>query len=171
MRLHRFDERDETRLATFGTRDPRRLRRVVKWCTRYLPAEVVGTVCAVLAAYLAVRVTGDRAVAAITGTMAENVGFLQSHGRHGMAAAVGRSSRRPLCMYVGPFLTGGIASGSLLGKLAADAVFYVVAAVSYEAVRRRVAAGGSAPGGTTTASRASSGERGPTANSLRGRGR
>jgi hypothetical protein len=112
---------------------------------------------------------GDRAVAAITGTLAENVGFYgvmavmewrqQAAGRPGVHRRTARTAAalfvefgpaealdsllvRPLCMYVGPFLTGGIASGSLLGKLGADAAFYAVAAASYVAVQRRVAAGG-----------------------------
>jgi hypothetical protein len=138
------------------------LRKVREWSARYLPAEVVGTVFAVAGAWLAYEITGDRAIAAITGTMAENIGFygvmavdgwrsqtdagqrrrvlrtvLALFAEFGPAEALDSLLVRPLCMYIGPFLTGGIAGGSLLGKLAADAVFYAVAIVSYEIVQRR----------------------------------
>jgi O-antigen/teichoic acid export membrane protein len=126
--------------------------------TRYLPAEVVGTVCAVAGAYVAFLVLADRAVAAIVGTMAENVGFygvmavvewrrrrarsvrrtaLALFAEFGPAEALDSLLVRPACMYLGPLLTGGIASGSLLGKLAADGVFYAVAIVGYEIMQRR----------------------------------
>jgi hypothetical protein len=140
------------------------LRKVGAWCVRYLPAEVAGTLCAVVGAYVAFHVMGDRAVAAITGTMAENLGFYgvmaivawrqQAAGRpggyrravrtalalfaeFGPAEALDSLLVRPVCMYIGPFVTGGIANGSLLGKLVADAVFYTVAIVSYEVAQRR----------------------------------
>jgi hypothetical protein len=156
-------------LATFGGRGPRWLRKAGEWCARYLPAEIVGTVCAVIGAYVAFRIMEDRAVAAISGTLAENVGFYgvmtvtewrrQAAGRPGLHRRAGRTAAvlfaefgpaealdsllvRPVCMYLGPFVTGGIASGSLLGKLIADAVFYAVAIVSYEFVQRRFAPAG-----------------------------
>jgi hypothetical protein len=113
--------------------------------------------CAVAGAWLTYRITGDRVIAAITGTMAENVGFYgvmaviewrNQGGRlwrtvkalfaeFGPAEALDSLLVRPLWMYTGPFLTGGIAGGSLLGKLMADLVFYAVAIVSYEIVQRR----------------------------------
>lgn len=139
------------------------LRKVGSWCARYLPAEVAGTVCAVAGAYLAFRITGDRPIAAIAGTLAENVGFYglmavvvwrehtgdRCRGRRagrtavalfaefGPAEALDSLFVRPLCMYVGPFLTGGIAGGSMLGKLMADAVFYTVAIICAAVWRRQ----------------------------------
>jgi hypothetical protein len=159
-------ERKETWLANVGARGPRWVRKAGQWCARYLPAEIVGTVCAVMGAYVAFRISGDRAIAAIAGTMAENVGFYgvmaatewrrPGTGQAGPCRRAGRTAAvlfaefgpaealdsllvRPLCMYLGPFLTGGIAGGSLLGKLMADAVFYAVAIASYEVVQRRLA--------------------------------
>jgi len=47
---------------------------------------------------------------------------------------------RPFLMFVGPQLLGGVAVGLLAGKIAADVVFYALAAVGYELVKRRRAA-------------------------------
>jgi hypothetical protein len=126
-------------------------------------------------AYVAFCVMGDRAIAAITGTMAENVGFYgvmavtewrrQGAGRPGRHRRAARTAAalfaefgpaealdsllvRPVCMYLGPFVAGGIAGGSLLGKLAADAVFYGVAIVSSGVVQRHIAAARRTPGAT-----------------------
>lgn len=44
---------------------------------------------------------------------------------------------RPLAMYWGPILTGDILTGTSLGKIMADGVFYGVAIVGYEFARRR----------------------------------
>jgi hypothetical protein len=63
----------------------------------------------------------------------------------GPAEALDSLLVRPVCMYTGPFLTGGVASGSLLGKIAADAVFYTVAIVSYEVAQRRTRSGTHGP--------------------------
>jgi hypothetical protein len=143
---------------------PRWLRKLREWCARYLPAEFVGTISAVTSAFVAYEWTGDRGIAAITGTLAENIGFYgvmaacEWRRQHVSRGSVLRTSLRtlrvistefgpaevldsallrPLAMYSGPFLTGEIATGSLLGKLAADAVFYALAIGSYEIVQRR----------------------------------
>jgi ornithine decarboxylase len=98
------------------------------------------------------------------GTVAENVGFYgviagrewrrqRFHGRaDALRSAFGTLRAtilefgpaelldwlvRPLSMYVGPFVTGHIASGALLGKLMADVVFYAVAIVGYEIAQHR----------------------------------
>jgi hypothetical protein len=158
---------------------------VARWCARYLPAEVAGTICAVTSAYVAYLITGDRAVAAISGTLGENVGFygamaVAEFRRQARVTIGGRQVRawrtvrvlfaefgpaevldsllvRPVAMYVGPFLTGGMASGSLVGKLMADAVFYAVAIASFENFHRRL--GGGRAGAVAPAARASNGGR------------
>ncbi len=43
---------------------------------------------------------------------------------------------RPFCLYWGATLSGNLALGLLLGKLAADLLFYTVAIIFYEAGRR-----------------------------------
>jgi hypothetical protein len=161
-------------LAKTVTRVPRWRRLIRRWCARYLPAEVIGTISAVTSAYVAYLATGDRALAAIFGTIGENVGFYSVMAvvewrRQGTAGPMGLQARaqrtirvlsaefgpaelidslvvRPGAMYLGPFVTGGITSGSLLGKIMADAVFYAVAIASFELVHRR-ATGGRGPVG------------------------
>jgi|GEM_PF-2068049 len=148
----------------FGTSP--KLRKLREWCSRYLPAEVVGSVLAVAGGLFAYRFTGNRGIAAVSGTVAETIGFYAVIGAldwrrmraaqdiralpaalrvlAAMAAEFGPGEIldstlvRPVAMYIGPFLTGSIASGSLVGKLMADVVFYAVVIVSYEISRPRM---------------------------------
>ncbi|WP_433077397.1 hypothetical protein ACQP1P_34400 [Dactylosporangium sp. CA-052675] len=106
----------------------------------------------------------DRVLAALAGTVGEIVGFYglvatvewrreraRGYGlqrtttstarlliaEFGLIELLDSTTLRPLFMYLGPGITGGIGSGTLLGKLLADLVFYGVAIVSYELIRRR----------------------------------
>jgi len=151
-------------------------RKLREWSARYLPAEIIGTTAAVTCAFVVYHNTGDRAAAAISGTMAENVGFygvmlfcewrrqrraspdgfLRITGRtlrvmfaeFGAAEALDSLLLRPASLYSGPILTGEIATGSLLGKVMADAVFYALAIVSYEIAQYRARAKGASVGAT-----------------------
>ncbi|WP_052163528.1 hypothetical protein [Actinoplanes utahensis] len=62
-------------MATTGVRGRHWLRKAREWCSRYLPAEALGTVCSVIGAYAAFQVWDSRAAAALAGTIAENAGF------------------------------------------------------------------------------------------------
>ena len=44
---------------------------------------------------------------------------------------------RPFCMYWMPILTGNYVIGIILGKIAADAIFYGLAIVNYELIKRK----------------------------------
>jgi hypothetical protein len=44
---------------------------------------------------------------------------------------------RPFCMYWMPILTGNYFLGILLGKIAADSIFYGLAIVNYELIKRK----------------------------------
>ena len=44
---------------------------------------------------------------------------------------------RPAFMYAGPLLVGGVMAGLVLGKIAADVVFYTAAALTVSALARR----------------------------------
>jgi hypothetical protein len=50
-------------------------RPVREWVARYGPAEVIGTGCALLGAYLVHALTGSDIAAAYGGTLGENLGF------------------------------------------------------------------------------------------------
>jgi ornithine decarboxylase len=134
------------------------------WARRYLPAELIGLVAALAAALAAFRLTGSGAAAAFAGTAGEAVGYyatiavrdLRRHRAGGAARwqALVRTGRdaaiefgpaeivdslvvRPGLMFAGPLLTGSLIVGTLLGKVAADIVFYTFAIGGYE-LRTRV---------------------------------
>ncbi|TRX28622.1 hypothetical protein FNW25_04325 [Flavobacterium franklandianum] len=44
---------------------------------------------------------------------------------------------RPFCMYWMPILTGNYFMGIILGKIAADSIFYGLAIVNYELIKRK----------------------------------
>jgi hypothetical protein len=44
---------------------------------------------------------------------------------------------RPFCMYWMPILTGNYIIGIILGKIAADSIFYGLAIVNYELIKRK----------------------------------
>jgi hypothetical protein len=126
------------------------------WLYRYLPAEIVGTAAALTAAVVA---TGEGvASAVVAATWAESLGFYafvtgrelrRARGprptpralihavrdvvaEFGVAEAADTLFVRPALMYafVGPL--GGLLPGVIVGKLAADLVFYGLAVPAYE---------------------------------------
>ena len=142
-----------------------RWRHVRGWARRYLPAEIAGLVTALAAALVAFRMSGSAASAALAGTAGEALGYYGTIGirdlrRHRRAGGVGRWQAlartgrdaaiefgpaeivdtllvRPGLMFAGPLVTGSLIVGTLVGKVAADIVFYAFAISGYE-VRTRV---------------------------------
>jgi hypothetical protein len=161
-------ERDEQGMATEAVgRGARWRHKCWQWCRRYLPAELTGTVCAFIGTTLICGIFADRTLAAFAGTLSENVGFYgvlavfewqRQHtagqgplrttvltarlliAEFGLIELLDSTLLRPLFLYVGPELTGGLGSGTLLGKVMADATFYLVAIASSELFRRRTSA-------------------------------
>jgi hypothetical protein len=142
-------------------------RRVREWLARYLPAEVAAVSGALVAAGVAHRLAGP-AAAALAGSIGESVAFYavivvrdlrRGRASHMWLRNVGRIARnmvlefgpaelidtfvvRPTAMYLGPVVVGRLAAGVVLGKIAADVVFYALAIIGYElrkaaAARRR----------------------------------
>ena len=136
-----------------------------EWFGRYLPAELLGTVTALVAAWTVHAVSGSLISAAVAATIGEGVGFYgcmairegsrnnTRHGHHGRTRRLwltgSRTVRdlliefgpaelvdtvlvRPLFMYLMPSLLDNFTAGILLGKLAADVVFYSLAIGAYE---------------------------------------
>lgn len=92
----------------------RRVRRkLLEWSRRYLPAEIVGTVAALAAAWLVLRCTGSLAAAATCGVVAENLGYYGVIGtrevRDRWRAHADYNPRRRAWL-----ATGGTARGMLL---------------------------------------------------------
>src|SRR5690349_12922060 len=132
-------------------RIPQRLRDLAR---RYLLAEVLGTVTALIGTLVAFRLTGSPYVAAMSGSICEGVGYYAVIGvrdiRESMRTRGGTGGRaavrtvpgilvefapaelldtlvvRPLFMVAGPMITGEMVGGTIAGKIAADVAFYAI---------------------------------------------
>jgi hypothetical protein len=129
------------------------------WLSRYLPAEILGAICALVGASLAFALTDSAAAAAVAGAWTENVGFYgrllaRELGVPDAARPVGQARRwqralrdivlefgpaeaidsllRPALMCAGTALLPDLHSGVIAGKLAADLVFYALAIAAHE---------------------------------------
>lgn len=137
-------------------------RKVKHWIARYLPAEVAGTIAAVVAGTVVYWSTHNAVATALAGAWGENAGYygviLASELVHSRRVRPSGASRaaysatrlrdlaiefgpselldsfvfRPLFMYLLPALTGNVQLGIILGKLAADVTFYVPTVIAYE---------------------------------------
>ncbi len=141
-------------------RAPRRGLRF--WIVRYLPAEVVGTVAMMTAGALITLWTDNPALIALAAVVGESVGFYavlvvstfveQSRvdGRRspavrtglllvaefGPAELVDTLLIRPAALYLGVLLIPDPVWGLLVGKVAADMVFYAIAAGAFTLTAR-----------------------------------
>jgi hypothetical protein len=144
-------------------------RKLREWVGRYLPAEVLGTVIALAAAWTVHAASGSLISAAVAGTVGESLGYYgcmavrealvhdtrhRHHGRmkrlwltgastlrdmlieFGPAELVDSFLVRPFFMFLMPSLLGNFTAGILLGKLAADVIFYSLAIGAYELRRQ-----------------------------------
>ena len=137
---------------------PSSTNRPLVWLRRYLPAELVCTITALLGAWLAAMFTGSPTAAALAGTWGESAGFyglmlgreLARRGlrslpavacdlvlEFGTAEALDSLLLRPALMYAGMMLAPSTMLGIVAGKIAADVVFYVPTIISYELLHRR----------------------------------
>jgi hypothetical protein len=132
-------------------------RAVTRWLRRYLPAELVGTPCALLCGFAAGELTGQPAAAALAATWGENLAFYGVMlGRElarrrdlravpailrdlaiefGPAEALDSFLLRPAAIYAGLALAPHPALGMVAGKIAADVTFYAPAILSHELQR------------------------------------
>jgi ornithine decarboxylase len=138
--------------------------RVREWIGRYLVAELAGLTTALLAAVAVTSWFPDRlAIAAYASALGEGVGFyagflvvrylreeIDGSPRRriavivaaavvefGPAEIVDTALVRPAAMFLGSLATGNVIVGVLIGKVAADVVFYGLAITSYETLVRR----------------------------------
>jgi hypothetical protein len=144
-------------------------RKLREWVGRYLPAEVLGTVTALAAAWTVHAASGSLISAAVAGTLGESLGYYgcmavrealvhdsrhRHHGRmrrlwltgantvrdmlieFGPAELVDSFLVRPFFMFLMPSLLDNFTAGILLGKLAADVIFYSLAIGAYELRRQ-----------------------------------
>lgn len=134
---------------------------LMRWLGRYAPPEVAALVGALLGALVGARM-GGAVGGALGGTAGEGLAFyavvVVRELRAERATAAPRSLRqvlvdllvefgpaealdsllvRPLAMYAGPMVTDDLLSGTVAGKVAADLVFYALAALAFEQRRAR----------------------------------
>jgi hypothetical protein len=138
--------------------------KLAEWGRRYLPAEVVGIICALVGGIVASRMLGNPALTALAGTWGETVGYyatmlvteLRQRGAPAGRIALRNVPRairdlllefsgaecldslfiRPAAMYALAAWSGNLVVGLLLGKLVADIAFYIPTIVSYELRRK-----------------------------------
>lgn len=143
-------------------------QKLSEWFARYLLGEVIGTVTALLAAFVTHVITNNMVLIALAGTWGENLGFygymavreiVYYHRRTGSnkryVLVFWKSLRnlvlefggaeladsfliRPFCMYLIPELLNHFVVGILIGKVIADAVFYALVITAYELRKRYV---------------------------------
>lgn len=143
------------------------MHRLREWLARYGPAELAGISCALATSTIVRHLAGNPVLTAYAGAWGETIGYSAAilareiHGRHagatgperftarrirtmlvdlvhefGPAGALDTFVTRPLCMGVGQRLLGPT-RGLIVGKLAADVLFYIPVIVMYE--RRKLA--------------------------------
>ena len=151
----------------YFSRRPRPVRaRLADWRSRYLLAEVLGTLAAVAGGVAAYTATGSLATAALAASLAETVGFylgiairlapgvLRRHRQHrrltrtlghavaeasdfAVAELVDTLLLRPTLILLASAWTGAaLVPSLLLGKLLADVAYYAVVIPMYELRRR-----------------------------------
>lgn len=137
-------------------------KKLKTWFKRYLPAEIAGTVSAILLPTIVYAVSGNTLLMAICGTLGENVGFYgtmlirelnhskKSCGQFhilkncrnlilefGIAETIDSFLIRPATMFFTVSLFNNLQIGILVGKIAADVIFYIPTIISYELIKRR----------------------------------
>lgn len=137
-------------------------RRAAIWLRRYLPAEAVSTICALIGGLL--LGASYPALAALGGTWGENVGYYGTIVARDLRARRARDGRltfagvirdlrnialefggaelldsfliRPAAIFAAIHLTGNLVLGLLLGKLLADLAFYLPTILAFELRQR-----------------------------------
>ena len=140
------------------------MKKIKKWLKRYLPAEIIGTIFALVASLGVYSLTKNDVLAAIAGAWSETIGFFgtmiirevrHSQKEHreenknysifsfikdarsiifefGFSEILDTWLIRPFTMYIFPLIIPNRPIGVLVGKLAADIIYYAPAIVSYE---------------------------------------
>jgi hypothetical protein len=125
--------------------------KLKQWIKRYLPAEASALLGALLGAFLANYAIGNSIIAAYTGTVFDNIGYygtiiIRDFMRNkdilklvknliiefGPSEILDFFVIRPFCLYIFPIVLENYALGIIIGKFAADIIFYIPTIISYE---------------------------------------
>jgi len=130
---------------------------LARWLRRYLPSELVSLLAAIAAAQLAHAFGANPALVAVAGAWSETITYyvtmlareVRSHPgqrlpitlrnlllEFGVAEALDSLILRPGLMYLATQSVANVTFGVVLGKLAADVVFYVPTVAAFELRRR-----------------------------------
>ena len=125
--------------------------KLKEWLHRYLLAETIALIAAILAT-IATLPTHNAIIIAFAGAWADSITYYiviycrdqQKHNEHpvkqikhmlfefGPGALMSMFITRPFFMWLGPVITGNQWIGVLIGKVAADLVFYIPTITMYE---------------------------------------
>lgn len=132
-------------------------KKLREWVRRYGPAEISGTITAVVCAFIAFRITDNEIITAYVGSVSESIGYYgvmirQEHKKDisghpwqtarnlflefGPSEVLDSFATRPLFMGLGIHFWGQ-GYGLIAGKLAADFVFYVPTIIIYEFLNKK----------------------------------
>ncbi len=134
--------------------------KIVDWIKRYLPAEISGTVGAVVGGLVLHVATSNTALVALGGVWGENVGYystillsdIVSVARNnkpfklrnaylvlrnifvefGFSEVLDTFVTRPLLLYAFVGMIDNVPAGLIIGKLGADVAFYSITILMYE---------------------------------------
>jgi hypothetical protein len=142
------------------------LHKVHEWSKRYLPAEIVCTITALIGAGVTHYITGNPIATAFAGTWGENIGyygyisytdlkkrknknkklnFMQYllHIRDlifefGFSEILDSFLIRPALMYVIPQMLNNVMVGIFIAKITADIIFYIPTIIAYELKKKYI---------------------------------
>lgn len=139
--------------------------KILEWIKRYGPAEICGLIGALIGGIFCQWIFRNSVISALGGTWGENIGYYGAiiirdldyqrklHGiieltsilkiirnniiEFGPAEYLDSFLIRPFMMFIFPKFTNNMMMGLILGKLAADMIFYIPTIISYE-IRKRL---------------------------------
>lgn len=138
--------------------------KIREWVKRYGLAEIYGLIGALIGGVFCQRIFQNSVMSALGGTWGENLGYYGAiilrdlkyqrklHGivdltsilkiirniviEFGPAEYLDSFLIRPFMMYIFPSVTNNLMIGLILGKFAADMIFYIPTIISYELKKR-----------------------------------
>lgn len=136
------------------------MTKIKEWIWRYAPAEIFATIGAIFGAYLLYILTDNKFIAAYAGVVGENICYYEFilirdfkknkikyekfsltnflkiiHNlivEFGFSEALDTLLVRPFCLYWFPVWISNYSIGIIIGKFAADIIFYIPTITAYE---------------------------------------
>lgn len=122
-----------------------------EWTSRYLVAEIIGTITCVIFVYLSFLLFNNLIISSYVGAIAENFGyygyilnkdksrvtslFLRVKNlffEFGLSEVLDTLVVRAFCIYIFSIMFDNYLVGCFVGKIVADVIFYIITIVCYE---------------------------------------